>query len=547
MFARCAGFAAGFAAVWMVLVALAPPASAHAELVRTSPTDRQRLDTPPRAVVLEFTEQVQPVVTRLLDADGRPVSTGELRTLGRSLLLPLPPDLPRGVYVVTWRVVSSDTHPVSGAFAFGIGVEPGSLATAPPPAGASGAEVALMLCRWIGYAGLALILGGSVFLVVCWPAGRALARRTVAAGWVAAVATPVLALLVHGPYLTGRPLVSALDPRLLADTAGTRFGLLHLARLCLLLALARPLRAILTPGHRPGRAALGAAVLLAGVVATYVGAGHAAAGERRALAMVSDGLHLAAMSLWAGGLVLLAACALRPRHRPTLGDALTRFSRLALGSVGVLAATGLFQTWRQVGSFAGLTGTPYGRLLLVKIALFTVLLVLGALAMRAVRGDAAGRLRRIVPIEVACLAVVLGLTAVLVTMPPARHAEATAAGGSAHAVLSLPDGGTAEVHVAPAAVGPNQVRIVVRDQASRARAVPEMTMRVSLPGRGLGPFEVPLRSHGSAGYGGEMTLFFAGAWRLDLALRTSDIDAYVVTTTIRVGAAKPVTHHHGGR
>ncbi len=56
---------AGFVAVWMVLVALAPPASAHAELVRTSPADGQRLDTPPRAVVLEFTEQVQPVVTRL--------------------------------------------------------------------------------------------------------------------------------------------------------------------------------------------------------------------------------------------------------------------------------------------------------------------------------------------------------------------------------------------------------------------------------------------------------------------------------------------------
>ncbi|WP_434581779.1 copper resistance CopC/CopD family protein [Carbonactinospora thermoautotrophica] len=527
---RAVVLCAGFAAIW--LGPLAPAGFAHAELVRTIPAGGQRLDAAPREVLLEFNEQVQPTRDgiRLLDAQGREIRTSP-RAAGHTVVLPLPAKLAPGAYVVSWRVISGDTHPVSGAFTFGVGVDP---VTTPgtSQSNVSAAATALAVCRWIGYSGTALLLGGVVFLTACWPAGRGLprARRLVLGGWVAALVAAAVSLLVHGPYAAGRPLSSVVDPRLLADTAGSRFGIGYLARLALLLALVWPVRAVLRPGAR--RAAVVAAGLLAtGLVATHAIAGHAAVGERRVLAMVSDGAHLAAAGLWAGGLVMLAACALPPRA-PALGDAPARFSRLAVGAAAVLAATGAFQAWREVGSLAALAGTSYGRLILAKIAVFAGLLGLGGLAWLAVRRSRETALRRIVPVEIACLAVVLGITAVLVATPP------QAATPTPELAIPLPDGGSASVQVTPAAVGANEFRVVIHDPDHRVRAVPEVTARVSLPGRDLGPFEIRLRGDPQGGHVGQVTLPFPGTWRLDLTVRTSDVDAHLVTSDFRVGVAK---------
>jgi methionine-rich copper-binding protein CopC len=191
---------------WLLAAAVPVPAFAHAELVRTSPIDGQRLDVPPAEVVLEFTEPVRLIVggIRLLDSGGQPLSTAAPQVDGVRVTLPLSGDLPSGTYVVSWRVLSSDTHPVAGALAFGVGTDPplgaAAASNAVQPA-APGVSSVLVAGRWIGYAGLALLLGGTVFLLVCWPRGRTLqrTRRLVAAGWVCSVAATILGLLVQGP------------------------------------------------------------------------------------------------------------------------------------------------------------------------------------------------------------------------------------------------------------------------------------------------------------------------------------------------------------
>ncbi|MFE1170977.1 FixH family protein [Streptomyces sp. NPDC058773] len=116
---------------------------------------------------------------------------------------------------------------------------------------------------------------------------------------------------------------------------------------------------------------LGGVIVATGLAATWAMAEHASTGLQPAVAMPVDVLHLLAVAGWLGGLAaLLVSLYWGP---PVERTAVRRFSRLAFGSVLVLVATGLYQSWRQVGTWQALVDTTYGRLLLVKVALVVVL------------------------------------------------------------------------------------------------------------------------------------------------------------------------------
>jgi len=207
--------------------------------------------------------------------------------------------------------------------------------------------------------------------------------------------------------------------------------------------------------------------------------------------------------------------------------------------VALLAGTGTLQAWREVGSWSGFVGTAYGRLVLAKLAVFGGVLALGGLAWLAVRRarDPARRLRRIVPLELLGVAAILGVTAVLVTAtPPGRPVRAAVEAGPTQVTLPVPDGGTAELRLLPATVGQNDVHIAVLDVAGHPRAVTEARLRVGLDSRDLGPFDISLRSHGTGLFGGRIALPYPGDWRVNLVVRTTDVDTYALSTTVRVAA-----------
>lgn len=522
-------------------VAWAPSAAAHAELIGTSPADGERLEEPPGQVVLEFTEGVQPVRDgiRLLDAEGAVVATPTPHVEGSTVTVAPPTDLPTGGYVVSWRVLSRDTHPVSGAFSFGVRAEAVEAASAESSTTVIGGSSAMSVLRWLGFAGLALLVGGAAFLLLCWPAGRALApvRRLVWGGWALVAVSALLAVPAQGAHVSGTDLAVALSPTALADTLTSQFGLLHVTRLALLVLAAPVLHRLLRPEHRPRWALAGVgAVPAAGIAATFAGTGHSASGVWPAVAIISDTVHLTAVSLWVGGLVFLAVYALRPRHVDGLGGGLVRFSRLATAVVATLVVTGTFQAWRNVGSLDALGATAYGRVLLTKLALVAVVFGIGGLSMLAVRRAGVARLRHTVPVEVGVAAAVLAVTAILVVTPPARQIVAEPAGGPQTEVLTLPGGDSVRVELTPGVVGSNELQFFVTDPAGQPRTVAELTARASLPDRDVGPFEVDVVGHGSH-FIGEVSLPFPDSWRFNVTVRSSELDAYVISTTMEVGAA----------
>ncbi|MFI7355877.1 copper resistance CopC/CopD family protein [Streptomyces avidinii] len=373
----------------------AGPAFAHAGLSGSDPADGSVLQAAPKQVTLTFTESVSfsDDSLRVLSpknerANPRPAQHVDGKE--NTARVELSDELPQGTYTVAWRVVSADGHPISGAFVFSIGkpsgtavvVETGSLDDT-----AAGRLYGFL--RYVAYSGLALLVGAAAFVLVCWPTAGAVrsVRRLLAVGWVALVVSTVALLLLRGPYETAGALTSAFDPSRLGRTVTGRPGIALIARLVLLAGAAVLLRRLAVrldrhedgevPGDLGGRVRLVGAVLALALAFTWASAEHASAGIQVPLAIPVAVLHLLAMGVWLGGLITLAL--LLRRREPAGSDipasAIGRFSTLAFTAIAVLVGTGMYQSWRQVGSWEALSTTSYGRILAVKIA--AVVLVLG--------------------------------------------------------------------------------------------------------------------------------------------------------------------------
>ena len=409
--------------VGAVLVVLSGgPASAHTELVSTSPPAGSVLAHPPDELRLRFSE---PVTTparavRVVGPSGSPVSLGPVRSSGSLVTVDLPAGLAGGSYRVVWRVVAEDSHPVSGTFSFAVGersaVPAGRAATAPR-------SVALTLgaLRWLGFLGAALLVGGLTFAMWCRPPPSARLVRQQVAGSVLVAVGALASLLVKGPYdaALGWRALGRLD--LLEDVLATTYGRATLTR-ALLAAL---LGAVVLAGQRLSRGdlALVGGILVAWLAASFALAGHAVTGPVRVMAVVSESAHVLAMSSWLGGLVALAgtAGAAPPAEARPL---LARFSRLALAYVVALVATGLFQSWRQLGSVSALATTSYGRLLAAKVGVVLLLLAVAASTRALVRRRGAiASIRQSLALEVVLGGLVLAVTAALVVAEPARMAS----------------------------------------------------------------------------------------------------------------------------
>jgi copper resistance protein D len=193
----------------------------------------------------------------------------------------------------------------------------------------------------------------------------------------------------------------------------TRFGTLWIWRAVLLVALL----ALTLWRIRPARfvAAIGAALVLI----LTASAGHGGA-DGSVIHLTGDAIHLLAVGAWLGGLVPFAAA----MRLPDAGATAWRFSTLGVISVGVILVTGAINAWFMVGDVPALIGTPYGRLLLVKILLFCAMVSVAAINRfrLAPRGDVAA-LRGNAQIETALGVIIVMIVAVLGTMPPAYGAQ----------------------------------------------------------------------------------------------------------------------------
>ncbi|MGI5456123.1 copper resistance CopC/CopD family protein [Streptomyces sp. CA-249302] len=582
----------------LVLLVLggAGPASAHAALKSSDPADAAVLKSAPRSVTLTFTESVGLLDDsfRVLNPENRRVSTGEARhASGRSdtAQVRLPAKLAEGTYVVAWRVVSADSHPVSGAFTFSVGKPSATVASVDTGPVENPATASLYnIARYLAYLAAALLIGTAAFAALCRPTDRAPLRRPLLTGWWTLLGTSAVLLVLRAPYETGTAPGTAFSASAFTRTLTGRPGLVLLARLALLLIAAVAFVTLRKRSVSPGRPLLLAGTAFSVALAlTWALAEHASAGIQVPVAVVSSVLHLLAMAVWLGGLTALLILL---RATDVAAAVVARFSRLAFASVTVLVVTGVYQSWRGLGSWSALTGTTYGRLLIAKIAAVVLLVALAGLSRRwtarlvaapaeavvrervpeavggpalPVSGEAADSaadpatdgpttgdvhrraLRRSVLAEVAVGVLVLVITTVLTGTLPGR-AAAEAAGQPASAVglpaasvttipfdVGTPNGhGKVQITLDPGRVGENNVQAVVFGPDGGISTVPELRLSFTLEERKIGPLDAGIKNLG--GYWGtnSLTLPIAGTWTMKVTVRTSDIDQVSVTKAVHI-------------
>ena len=534
--------------VALAVLAWAGPAGAHATLVASDPPDGARLDESPDEVRLTFSERVSASLggVRVVDAAGARADRGAVRVAGSEVAVDLAPDLPDGTYVITYRIVSADGHPVRGASVFAVGEGAVDAAVAERFAGGGNDgtwKVIGAIGRGLAYAGTLLAAGGVLFLVLAAPTGTGRPSLVRAVRWAAAVgaAGGLVALPVQAALGTGQGIGSLLDDGVLGavldDGVGVGLGLALGGLLVAVLALDR---------SRP-LATGGAAIAAASFAAT----GHTRTGDARWLATPADVVHLLVVSVWGGGIVLLclllwsrrrAPAATGPAAPPSDTPAVVaRFSTMATVTVVAAGATGLALAWSEVRSLDALTGTGYGQLLLAKAGVVAGIACLGAYNhLRLVPALAQGKTKaalallwRTVRVEALALAVVVGLTAVLVVVTPART---EAAGGPVERIIDLGEVGSVQLVVAPAKAGSNQIHLYTFDAAGRpAELAQTIELVLSLPAADVGPLVRTATRAGPAHAqldGDDLVL--GGTWQITVRIRTDRFTEVSGTTDVPV-------------
>ena len=557
----------------LLACALAPAAAhAHAQLEATSPQRGTVVPAAPRAVSFRFGEPVTGTAgaIRVFDARGTRVDDGSSFHPGgdpKAYAVGLKAGLPRGTYTATYRVVSADTHVVTGGFVFSIGA-----------AGSAGESVGALLAgqrtgsvtstafsaaRAVEYGAIGIAAGALLFLFAVWL--RALgAARAAQEPWDAAwrafvrrlrlllvlvalsgLAIALAGLVLQGAESAGVPFGNALDGTILGDVLGTRFGTVWAgaAVAWLLLAAGAPL--LLSP-RRPPRAWPVALLCMpaAALLTLPTLAGHAAIQHPRWLFVPANLVHVAAMAAWFGGLVVLVTAVpaatrqLEPADRTRLlAVALARFSAIALVAVIVLLASGIVESLIQIDAWSELLHTAFGRAVLIKVGLLAALIALGALNRRrtvpqlkalAARGESPGQagvvLRRTLRAEVALIVVVLAVTGALAGYTPAKDI----ATGPVSVTTSL---GPVQLNldVDPARVGANEIHIYLLDPRSGAQfaGTKKLTVTATQEQKGIGPVALDAQLSGPGHYTvPDAVLGAPGTWTIDVTAQVSTFDQY---------------------
>jgi len=562
-------------------------AAAHASFVRSEPEAGSVLKTPPSAITIWFAEPVDARFSSIsvLDVDGTKMNTGGVTGLpgDPNALIAMLPRLPDGQYTIAWKNISAlDGHSYTGSFSLTIGVAVRSSGGVVP---ASISAPIIMnpaepILRWLMVLSLLAVFGGLAFEGTVWgpllaAAGRdsvpastcdQVTLRTRAMLWSAvglfAIASVGL-LMVQTASATGSSVLSTVGKPVWDFALHTRWGQMWLLRAVFVVGLALVLwrrgvrqKKLKSSGQsalvlETGWLSLGVLLSAGTLMATsYVSHAGGAMGIEWP-ALINDLLHLVAAGVWVGGLFHFAIeCGPLNREladgRKTslLAIVVPRFSTVAIMSVATLVVTGLFNSWVEVGRFQALA-TPYGSVLLAKVALFVGLLSLGAinllrLSPQLASSKSAGwKLTRSVRVEATLGIIVLLATGFLASMQPARQAFRES---HALSLKQMVENAQVNLTVDPGQPGSNRLVASIKDRDGKP--IPDtsqVTVTLISDNSAIGSMDAVdmVRGQGSEYVLNNAPLTVAGKWQATLIISRSDAVDVRATFELDITNASP--------
>lgn len=530
-----------------VLALLVPSGtvSAHAGLENSIPAASSVLEDSPTAITLDFDEPIEADLTsiQLFDGDATLIETGPPTAAAPDVVTVSVPALDDGLYAVVWRITSIDGHVIDGAFSFQVGSGGGgsggsgdgsslldqvSGGAAAAPAVGRLADVS----RFVGFIGVVLFLGAGLFALMAPPAltTAPATRVVVIGGWVMLVVASLASFGLLGATAVAGTVGDAFSPDVWGKVAGSSTGRMLLVRAALAAAAGGLLFTVRSQAMAWWRSA--AVVVAVGIVVTFPAAGHPASLSPKALWVLLDAMHLSSVVVWVGGLALFTLGGRAWLRDDEAAPVVHRFSAAAVWLVPVIVITGSLQTLELAGGIDGvraLTDTSWGRTLLVKLSIVSVLVALGAVSRWLLQTSGVASLRRTVAAEALIGVAVLGLTASLVSLSP----EPVVASKIFNTTITEA-GNLADITVTPGRVGANEVHIVVTPAGNSLTPVVGATVRMSLPSRDIPDTPVTLVADGPNHFTGNVTLAFAGDWTLELVIEVTPGATVLLSTTVPI-------------
>jgi copper transport protein len=515
----------------------AGPAWPHAALIETVPADRAVMADSPSTILLRFNEAVQPIALRIVDSAGRQVAAdARIEAVDGDLRIVLSAPLPDGAYVLSYRITSEDSHPVRGAFLFAVGQEPDAWREPAPKADSPYWAAANAINRALHLAGLLMLAGGVLFLLI-FPGERLANRRALApllTGCAAlAGATALLTFGLQGAMLADAAFADVLRPALwclgYASTRGT-------AAIAALLSVALLLTAVRLGTHKRAQRLFGPVAIAALLccIGGFVLSGHVATAQPRWLTMPALFLHVAIAGAWIGSFAPL----LRSLERGNKGTLPTiqRFSRAMTFGLPILILCGLAISAVQLQDFDALAGSRYGTILLIKLALVAALIGIAAdnkfrlTPKLGIVAFAKPALRRAITCEIVLGLAILAVTALLSqTIPPrsegqhADHDHVAALPGYSTVVMSR--GRMAFINVDPAAAGRNRLDVRLSNDNGQPFSPLEASVELSNEIAGIEPMRRRLEKSGDGHYaltGPDFAI--GGSWRVKIDVLVNDYE-----------------------
>ena len=505
---------AAFTSIVIALAFVPGIASAHAILDSSSPAPSALLATSPQEIRLEFDEQVEATLgdIRLYDSGQHEVTIEKTvrSSSNTSVVTAGVPTLKTGVYVVVWRVVSADGHPVTGAFPFEIGTKSSGTTAALLQKILNGTKKtspvgnAMATFRLLGFLAVLVLLGSVSLLWRSELLANRRARALLKNSSLGLAVSSLGLLLLQGPFTTGKSWGALFNSHVLGNVLHTRLGMaLFLRAICALMWARLAVSVSSTPkkGWR-------IATIITGIstVATFAFSGHQSAGTLPGVFIPLDMIHVAAISTWVGALLVLVVMS---RDNNVENEA-ERFSQMATWSMPLVVVSGVVQGIHLIGSIGSIAQSYFGKLLVVKTILVGLIILFGAAARVRLRANGFSSIRTIIRRESVLVVLVLTVTSLMVAQSPRSETSRSVSFDKALVQNNI----LAELSVIPAAVGPAEVHVVLTPPGGSLSPVVAVTVQFDLPSRNIPPIPVKMIEIGPNHWTGVVQFPYSGTWSM---------------------------------
>ena len=540
-----------------------PLAYGHPFLLDSEPSQGQNVAVGTTQIITHYSEAVEINFSELkiYDSNGNQVDNRDTAYYNAesSLVITTSP-LEDGVYTIASKVLSKvDGHLVHAAIIFGVGDVQIDASLLESQEQSETTFIPESIARFPGLVGQTIVLGGIIASIVIWSTGQTRFKEQIALietsfkakfskvigfGIIAVFASNFIMLGVQTWRLETSPL----------DVIQTTFGHTWLTRMILTIILIGIWFWIERKNQVSIKTQLPMLVFALALIATTTMMGHGASTEL-VPPIILDYVHNLLSSIWIGGVIFLGFVVLPSITKldGTVRDKITislipRFSAMIIISLGILIITGPTLLWFLDSNVSSLTDSTYGKLIMLKIAIASVMIAFGGFyqirfiqqAKKDLKSTSVfKKLKRPLRFEAGLGIALLAVVALLVNSSlPAGEIQSVSAeqGMTGYESSLFSENARFDVTVAPVGIGVNQINVIVSELDDQPLSdISSLKIKVSNPSRSIASIEAEVTENKISGqdiftkYSAEPTFSFAGIWQIELeAQRTENANESVL-------------------